>query len=83
MLWQLGNRAIRMVFAISAVVLISAFSMAQQRGAGASRGTVTPSVPRVLTAQDYARAEKFMGYNTNPLVFRSGVRPNWLPGERF
>ena len=24
-----------------------------------------------------------MGYNTTPLVVRSGVRPNWLPDERF
>src|SRR5260370_37018312 len=39
--------------------------------------------PRVITADDYARAEKAMGYNTNPLVFRSGVRANWLPDERF
>jgi dipeptidyl aminopeptidase/acylaminoacyl peptidase len=36
-----------------------------------------------LTAADYARAEKFMGYNVNPLVFHSGVRPTWLPDERF
>jgi dipeptidyl aminopeptidase/acylaminoacyl peptidase len=39
--------------------------------------------PRTITAAEYARAEKFMGYNTNPLVLRSGVRPNWLPDERF
>ncbi len=39
--------------------------------------------PRALTADDYARAEKFMGYNTSPLVFRAGVRPTWLPDERF
>jgi dipeptidyl aminopeptidase/acylaminoacyl peptidase len=38
---------------------------------------------RALTADDYARAEKFMGYNTNPLVLHSGVRPTWLPDERF
>ena len=38
---------------------------------------------RALTADDYARAEKAMGYNTNPLVFRAGVRPSWMPGERF
>ena len=37
----------------------------------------------VFTAADYARAEKMMGYNTNPLVLRSGVRPSWLPDERF
>jgi dipeptidyl aminopeptidase/acylaminoacyl peptidase len=39
--------------------------------------------PRVLTAADYARAERFMTYNTTPLVFRSGVRPTWLPDDRF
>jgi dipeptidyl aminopeptidase/acylaminoacyl peptidase len=46
-------------------------------------GAQQAATPRVLTAADYARAEKFMGYNTNPLVFRSGVRPNWLLDERF
>jgi dipeptidyl aminopeptidase/acylaminoacyl peptidase len=34
-------------------------------------------------AVDYARAERFMGYNTNPLVLHSGVHPNWLPDDRF
>src|SRR6266571_9372250 len=44
------------------------------------------SQTRVLTTDDYARAEKFMGYNTNPLVLHSGVRPTWLqadPNDRF
>jgi dipeptidyl aminopeptidase/acylaminoacyl peptidase len=36
-----------------------------------------------LTAADYERAEKFMGYNTGQLVDRGSVRPNWLPDERF
>ena len=36
-----------------------------------------------LSAADYERAEQFLGYNTNPLVSRSGVRPNWLEDERF
>lgn len=36
-----------------------------------------------FTTADYARAEKLMGYNTTPLVVRSGVRPNWLRDERF
>src|SRR5262245_29893034 len=36
-----------------------------------------------LTAEDYARAETFLGYNTNPLVLHSGVRPVWLPDDRF
>jgi dipeptidyl-peptidase 4 len=37
----------------------------------------------VLTTADYAHAEQFMTYNTTPLVFRSGVRPAWLSGDRF
>lgn len=39
--------------------------------------------PRQLTAEDYTRAEKFLGYNTNPLVLNAGVRPTWLPDGRF
>src|SRR5262252_10495465 len=39
--------------------------------------------PRVITSADYARAEKWMGYNTNPLVFRAGVRPSWQGDDRF
>src|SRR4051812_27456966 len=42
--------------------------------------------PRIVTAEDYARAERFMTYNTTPLVLHSGVRANWLSGvgdERF
>ncbi|HWP55240.1 MAG TPA: DPP IV N-terminal domain-containing protein [Pyrinomonadaceae bacterium] len=43
----------------------------------------TTNVPSALTAADYARAEKWMGYNTNPLVFRAGVRPVWQGDGRF
>ncbi|MGQ0733237.1 MAG: DPP IV N-terminal domain-containing protein, partial [Acidobacteriota bacterium] len=43
----------------------------------------TASAPRALTAEDYSRAERFMGYNTTPLVYRTGVRPTWLPDDRF
>ena len=38
---------------------------------------------RALTAADYARAERLLNYNTTPLVFRSGIRPTWLAGDRF
>ncbi len=38
---------------------------------------------RVFTADDYARAEKMLGFNTGALVDRSGVRPTWLPDGRF
>jgi dipeptidyl-peptidase-4 len=34
--------------------------------------------PPAVTAADYARAEKFMGYNTAPLVFGAGVRPTFV-----
>jgi dipeptidyl-peptidase 4 len=39
--------------------------------------------PRVLTAEDYARAEKMLGYNTSLLVDRGAVRPTFLPDGRF
>src|SRR6266566_6085328 len=61
-----------------AILLASLFTtisgIAQQSGAGSQR---------TITSADYARAEKLLGYNVNPLVSRSGVRPNWLPDERF
>ena len=47
------------------------------------------TAPRALTADDYARAEKLMIYNTTPLVLHSVARPTWLPwrpadpSERF
>ena len=44
-------------------------------GAAQSRATVTVA--------DYERAEKFLGYNTTPLVSNGPVRANWLPGDRF
>jgi hypothetical protein len=39
--------------------------------------------PRALGPDDYARAERFMGYNTTPLVYHGAVRPTWLAGDRF
>ncbi|HEX8399950.1 MAG TPA: DPP IV N-terminal domain-containing protein [Pyrinomonadaceae bacterium] len=38
--------------------------------------------PTAITAADYARAEKFMGYNTAPLV-SGAVRATWLADDRF
>lgn len=40
------------------------------------------AAPRALTAADYARAEKFLGYYTNPLVYHA-VRPKWTTDERL
>lgn len=48
-----------------------------------ARAQTAGSSPPALTADDYARAERFVGYNTTPLVFRAGVRPNWLDDDRF
>jgi dipeptidyl aminopeptidase/acylaminoacyl peptidase len=41
-----------------------------------------PYAPHKLTTADYAHAEKFLPYNTNPLVYRT-VRATWLPDNRF
>ena len=68
MLSSLHRLYSRILIVILASLLLEAPCLAQQRA---------------LTAADYARAEKFMNYNTNPLVLRTGVRPAWLPGERF
>ena len=63
---------VRFLFAIFAVGLASSLMalpcLAQQKA---------------LTAEDYARAEKLLSYNTASLVLRAGVRPTWLPDGRF
>ena len=41
------------------------------------------SGPKVLTAEDYSQAEKFLGQNTNSLVFGASVRPVWIDKDRF
>ena len=38
---------------------------------------------KVLTAEDYARAEKMMNYNTSALIDRGAVRPTFLPDGKF
>jgi dipeptidyl-peptidase-4 len=42
-----------------------------------------PALPQRLTTGDYAHAEKFMGYNTTPLVYGGAVRPTWLDNGTF
>ena len=36
-----------------------------------------------LTADDYARAERFVPYNANPLVYHAPVRPQWTADDHF
>ena len=38
---------------------------------------------RVLTDADYARAERFVGYNANPLVDHAVTAVTWLGDDRF
>jgi dipeptidyl-peptidase-4 len=48
--------------------------------------TTSPANPQqapVVTAADYARAEKFLRESTVPLVSGMGVQPTWLAGDRF
>src|SRR5262249_32853985 len=49
--------------------------------------SLAPALPllaqqRAVTAADYARAERAMSYNVNPLVYGTTVRPTWLPDDR-
>ncbi len=64
----------RSIIAIG-VTLVGTWSLAAQES-----GTRGPPAP---TAADYARAEGFLGYNTNPLILHADVRPAWLAGDRF
>ncbi len=63
----------RVIPALAVAFVLAGVSLAGQQAAAI----------RALTAEDYARAENFMGYSTAPLVFRTAVRPNWLPDDRF
>ena len=70
---ELIHRARRLVGGTAALVLVASTGLAGQRG----------TTPRAVTSADYAQAEKFMIYNTTPLVLHGGVRPTWLPDGRF
>lgn len=45
--------------------------------------SATAQQSRSLTDKDYERAEKFMAYNTESLIDKANLRPNWLAGDRF
>src|SRR5262245_34898390 len=38
---------------------------------------------RTFTADDYARAERYLGYNTNRLVLHVAAQPTWVGDDRF
>src|SRR6267143_5905060 len=64
-----------MRYALALALLLSTSLVAQ-----------APRSQAALTAADYARAERFMTYNTTPLVLHSAGRATWVAdagGERF
>jgi dipeptidyl-peptidase-4 len=63
------------IAAILASVALSATLAAQQNSS-------RPAATR-LTADDYARAEHFLSYNTAPLVLHDLARPVWIAPDTF
>jgi dipeptidyl-peptidase 4 len=66
-------------FVRTALLVLAAFAVvlpgfAQERAA---------NVPTVVTAADYARAEKFLAPTLTPLVVGGIVNATWLPDDRF
>ncbi|MDQ3056756.1 MAG: hypothetical protein M3Q96_03265, partial [Pseudomonadota bacterium] len=45
--------------------------------------TTAAAQTRALTADDYARAERFLGYNTAPLVDHAASNVTWLDDTHF
>jgi len=69
----------RAISCLLQVALTVAVAVGGARSVGAQQASA--AAPAV-TAADYQRAEKFLAYNTTPLVFHK-VRPTWLPDDRF
>ena len=66
---------------VRAITLTVAAAAAWDVSTGADQRSSAPA--RALTAADYAHAEKFMTWNTTPLVYRSNISPTWLADDRF
>ena len=52
-------------------------------GVAALSGALVAQDRAAVTAADYARAERFMSYNLNPLVLHALTRATWLAEDRF
>jgi dipeptidyl-peptidase-4 len=68
------RRSVRMILFLLAVLASVQPAFAQARAATA---------PPAPTADDYARAEKFLGPAVTPLVVGGSVSAAWLPDDRF
>lgn len=71
---RLTHRRLFLVTCLGIGLATSLSGAAEQRAA---------DTPRALTSDDYARAERWMPYNTVPLVSGVSVRPTWLADDRF
>ncbi len=49
----------------------------------AAQSPATHATPKVVTAAQYRRAERWLGYNTAKLVYGLTIRPGWLPDGRL
>ena len=58
-------------------------SIAAAAVAAAALSSSATAQQRVLTAEDYARAERALAPWTSPLVFGATVRPTWMDNDRF
>jgi dipeptidyl aminopeptidase/acylaminoacyl peptidase len=63
------NATIRLIVGLASLAFAPICCFAQQ--------------PRQYTDADYANAEKFMGYNVNPLAYKGQINAQWLDDDRL
>jgi len=70
---------------LAALAVPAVLALAPSSSTGQATATLpaNPQQAPVVTAADYARAERFLRENTVPLVSGLGVQPTWLAGDRF
>jgi len=69
-----------------AILLVCTVALWNSPKPQAQQPAANAAAPRVLIAADYARAERFMTYNTTPLVLHHAGRATWVAdggAERF
>jgi dipeptidyl aminopeptidase/acylaminoacyl peptidase len=68
------------IFCLFRVALLTTVAASAAMPCAAQQSSLAE--PQALSTADYQRAEKFMAYNTRPLVFHD-ARAKWLMGDRF
>jgi len=71
------------MLAALAVPAVLALAPSSSTAQATATSPADPQQAPVVTAADYARAERFLRENTMPLVSGLGVQPTWLAGDRF